>query len=134
MSRIGPKNTSPEMTVRRWLHKKGYRFRLHRKDLPGTPDIVLPRLKTAIFVHGCFWHAHECSKGRPPKSRPEYWLPKLRRNKERDAEKRDALERAGWTVHEIWQCETKEIESLTQQLEKIVTGSENPIDNGPNSR
>jgi DNA mismatch endonuclease, patch repair protein len=116
MSRIGPKNTSPELIVRRWLHKAGYRFRLHRRDLPGTPDIVLPRLRIAIFVHGCFWHAHGCAKGRPPKSRPEYWLPKLARNRERDAEKRAALEAAGWHVVEIWQCETGNGEMLAERL------------------
>lgn len=77
MARIGGKNTTPELVVRRLLHGMGYRFRLHRKELPGTPDIVFPGRRKAIFVHGCFWHAHGCSIGRPPKSRLDYWLPKL---------------------------------------------------------
>lgn len=134
MSKIGPKNTSPELIVRRWLHKAGYRFRLHRRDLPGTPDIVLPRLRIAIFVHGCFWHAHGCTKGRPPKSRPEFWLPKLARNRARDAEKRTALEAAGWQVIEVWQCEAQSNEALAARLEpELQQAEKNSIDNGPSS-
>ena len=79
MSRIGGKDTAPELTVRKLLHGMGYRFRLHRKDLPGTPDIVLPGRKKAIFVHGCFWHAHGCKIGKLPNSKQDYWLPKLRK-------------------------------------------------------
>ena len=116
MARIGPRNTAPEMIVRRMLHAMGYRFRLHRRDLPGTPDIVLPSRRVAIFVHGCFWHAHGCKIGQPPKTRPEYWLPKLNRNRARDAEKRAALETAGWRVIEVWQCETRDCEALAGRL------------------
>ena len=103
MSRIGPKNTAPEMIVRRMLHALGFRFRLHRKDLPGTPDIVFPGRRKAIMVHGCFWHAHGCKIGRPPKSRPEFWQPKLERNRQRDAENVADLRESGWDVETIWQ-------------------------------
>ena len=87
------KDTEPEWAVRRLLHGLGYRYRLHRKDLPGKPDLVFPSRRKAIFVHGCFWHSHGCRYGRPPKSRLEYWLPKLKRNMKRDANKRAELER-----------------------------------------
>lgn len=121
MSRIGSINTAPELVVRRLLHFLGYRFRLHRKDLPGTPDIVLPRLRKAIFVHGCFWHAHGCRIGQTPKSRPEFWEPKLARNKTRDQEKSEALRGAGWDVLTLWQCEIKERTLLEEQLRAFLT-------------
>lgn len=116
MSRIGSKNTAPEVAVRRLLHRLGYRFRLHRRDLPGTPDIVLPKHRTAILVHGCFWHGHGCKIGRPPKTRPEFWMPKLERNRERDASQQRALEALGWRPIVIWQCETRDLETLAQRL------------------
>lgn len=125
MSRIGGKNTAPELIVRRLMHGLGLRFRLHRRDLPGTPDIVLPRLKTAVFVHGCFWHGHGCKIGRPPKSRPEYWLPKIERNVARDAEKKAALEALGWRTMEVWQCETRDRQSLTDRLKRELLPSVN---------
>jgi DNA mismatch endonuclease (patch repair protein) len=120
MGRIGSKNTAPELIVRRLLHSLGYRFRLHRKDLPGTPDIVLPGRRKAIFVHGCFWHAHGCRIGRPPKSRPEFWEPKLARNRARDEENSRDLEEAGWEVLTVWQCETKDKVALSELLEKFL--------------
>jgi DNA mismatch endonuclease (patch repair protein) len=120
MGRIGSKNTAPELIVRRLLHSLGYRFRLHRKDLPGTPDIVLPGRRKAIFVHGCFWHAHSCRIGRPPKSRPEFWEPKLARNRARDEENSRNLEEAGWDVLTVWQCETKDKVALSELLEKFL--------------
>lgn len=120
MSRIGSKNTAPEVIVRRLLHALGYRFRLHRKDLPGTPDIVLPARQTAVFVHGCFWHAHGCKIGRPPKTRPEFWGPKLERNRERDRENEAALRAAGWTVETVWQCETRDPETLKERLTRTL--------------
>ncbi|SPJ33450.1 Very short patch repair protein [Kushneria phyllosphaerae] len=110
MRAIRSKNTSPEMVVRRLLHQMGYRFRLHRKDLPGKPDIVLPKYRTVIFVHGCFWHQHpdpDCKDARLPKSNPDYWLPKLERNRVRDLEHQIKLENEGWNVVVIWACETK---------------------------
>lgn len=120
MQAVKSKDTSPEMIVRRLLHRLGYRFRLHRKDLPGRPDIVLPRYRKAIFVHGCFWHAHGCPKGQPPKSRREYWLPKLEANVNRDRTKIAELQRLGWDVLVIWQCETRDTDSLTSSLQRLV--------------
>jgi len=105
MSRITSKNTLPEMRVRQALHSLGYRFRLHRKDLPGKPDIVLPRYKIVIFVHGCFWHGHTCCDGRRPKSNTGYWIPKLDRNIERDREHSRLLRLLGWRRIVIWECE-----------------------------
>jgi DNA mismatch endonuclease (patch repair protein) len=102
-------NTQPEITVRRYLHKLGYRFRLHRRDLPGVPDIVLPRLKKVIFVHGCFWHGHSCKRGsRVPKTRREYWQEKIERNRVRDAEHLRKLQGLGWEAIEVWECELRE--------------------------
>lgn len=117
MRSITKKNTRPEITVRQMLHAMGLRFRLHRHDLPGTPDIVLPRHRTAIQVHGCFWHQHrDCRYARLPRARPEYWLPKLARNVERDAQTKAALRAAGWRVLAIWECETKKLEKLQRRL------------------
>lgn len=127
MSRIASKDTAPELKVRRLLHALGYRFRLHVKKLPGTPDIVLTPRRTAIFVHGCFWHWHGCRSGQLPKSRTEFWRAKLERNKARDAEKRAALESSGWRVLEVWQCQTKDTSGLTQRL----TTALGPAGNGP---
>ncbi|MCH9012468.1 MAG: DNA mismatch endonuclease Vsr [Proteobacteria bacterium] len=116
MQAVRGKDTGPEWTVRRLLHGLGYRYRLHRKDLPGKPDLVFPARKKAIFVHGCFWHAHGCRYGRLPKSRLDYWLPKLERNKERDADRTDRLEALGWHVLTVWQCETKDTDALAARL------------------
>lgn len=108
MSRIRGKNTSAELIVRKLVHRMGFRFRLHRKDLPGTPDLVFSRQKKVIFVHGCFWHRHpnpECALSRLPKSRLEFWLPKLEGNRARDERNRLSLEAAGWQVLIVWECE-----------------------------
>lgn len=108
MSRIRSKNTKPEVIVRSLLHKMGYRFRLHRKDLPGTPDIVLPKYKTAILVHGCFWHRHQgCKNCYSPKSRTSFWEKKFNDNTVRDKKNIDALKLLGWRVLLIWECEVK---------------------------
>lgn len=123
MQAVKSKDTTPEIIVRRLLHRLGYRFRLHRKDLPGRPDIVLPKFRKAIFVHGCFWHAHGCAKGQPPKSRQEYWLPKLEANVNRDRAKIDELERLGWGVLVVWQCETKDADGLGRRLQAFVDES-----------
>lgn len=120
MQAVRGKDTAPEWTVRRLLHRLGYRYRLHRKNLPGKPDLVFPARKNAIFVHGCFWHAHGCRYGRAPKSRLDYWLPKLDENKRRDAENVRQLEALGWKVLTVWQCETREIESLTARLKSFL--------------
>jgi DNA mismatch endonuclease, patch repair protein len=109
MSRIKGKNTKPEMLVRSSLHAKGFRFRLHKKDLPGKPDIVLPKYKTAIFVHGCFWHHHDtgCRDGHLPKSNVAFWEQKIRRNVERDKRNLQSLQTLGWHSIVIWECELK---------------------------
>ena len=107
MSGIKGKDTQPEIAVRKFLHANGFRFRLHRKDLPGKPDIVLPKMNTCIFVHGCFWHRHNCKKGRHlPKSNIEFWEEKLGKNKIRDRKNAKALRDLGWQVLTIWECQT----------------------------
>lgn len=117
MAAIHGKNTKPEIRVRSALHALGYRFRLHRKDLPGRPDIVLPRLRTVIFVHGCFWHSHTCRWGQVlPKTRAEFWMKKRRDTVERDARSRAALEAAGWRVIVMWECEIQPDEALCSFL------------------
>ena len=114
MSSVGSKNTKPEMYVRSTLHNNGLRFRLYRKDLPGSPDIVLPRFKTVIFVNGCFWHGHDCPKGRRPASNLDFWNEKLDRNLRRDKENHRALRDKGWRVIIIWECE------VVDATEKVV--------------
>ena len=117
MSRVGQKDTRPEMVVRRLLHGAGYRYRLHAKDLPGKPDIVFRKRHKAIFVHGCFWHRHEgCKLARLPKSRQDFWVPKLERNKERDEENLASLTERGWKVLIVWECQTRDREKLLRQL------------------
>lgn len=109
MSRVRSKDTTPEMVVRRLAHSLGYRFRLHRKDLAGTPDLVFPSRGKVVFVHGCFWHGHDdpnCKRARTPKSRVEFWENKVKRNRARDASSIAALEDAGWQVLVVWECET----------------------------
>jgi DNA mismatch endonuclease (patch repair protein) len=120
MSRVHGANTTPEIRVRKLLHSMGYRFRLHRRDLPGNPDIVLPKYKTVIFVHGCFWHG--CPTCRRAKIRPvanaEYWEKKLDRTLGRDKNNQAVLEQMGWRVMVIWECETK-IKNLIELAQKI---------------
>jgi len=111
MSRIRSKNTKPEILVRKWLHKQGFRFRLHQKDLPGKPDIVLPKYRTVIFVHGCFWHRHPgCKKTTTPSTNTEFWEEKFRKNVDRDVRNRETLEALGWKVIVVWECEVKDSE------------------------
>lgn len=114
MARVRSKDTKPEKLVRSLLHALGYRFRLHRRDLPGSPDIVLPARKVAIFVHGCFWHGHSCKRaGRLPKTNADFWAKKLADNLARDARNRSALENLGWKVLVVWECELKDEAALT---------------------
>lgn len=121
MSKIRSKNTSPEIKVRKYLHKRGFRFRLHVKSLPGTPDIVLPKFKTVIFVQGCFWHGHEgCRYFVIPKSRTEWWLNKITKNQLNDRRKIDALIKMGWSVVEIWECALKS-KQLISTLDDTIT-------------
>lgn len=125
MAAVRGKNTRPEMIVRSLLHHLGLRFRLHDKKLPGTPDIVLAKHKTVVFVHGCFWHCHSCSRGAVPKSRTEIWLPKLAANKVRDRLHRRALVSLGWRVVTVWECETKQPHKLTKRLAKLFAAPDN---------
>ena len=123
MARIHGRDTKPEMVVRRLLHRIGYRYRLHRGDLPGKPDIVFGKRKKAIFIHGCFWHRHDdptCRLARLPKSRLDFWEPKLSANAERDALKQEALKRLGWNVLVVWECELRQSEQLENKLRQFV--------------
>jgi DNA mismatch endonuclease (patch repair protein) len=117
MSKIRSKDTKPELLVRKLLHRLGYRYRLHQKDLPGRPDIAFRRRKKAILVHGCFWHNHVgCSIAHIPKSRSDYWQAKLDKNVARDARNLIELESAGWSALVIWECEVRDPQALTRQL------------------
>lgn len=121
MSKIKGGNTAPEMIVRRLVFSMGYRYRLHRKDLPGRPDLVFRSRKSVVFVHGCFWHQHKgCKKATIPKTRTEFWSKKLNRNAERDVEVRKALTKLGWRVLTIWECETKEPNNLTVKIREFL--------------
>ena len=121
MRRVKGRDTSPEMKVRKLLTRLGARYRLHRKDLPGKPDIVLPGRRLAIFVHGCFWHGHDCARGaRVPKQNRDYWLGKVARNVARDAASREALAAAGWRVETIWECHMKDEAALTDRLAGLL--------------
>nr|WP_246860773.1 very short patch repair endonuclease [Noviherbaspirillum sp. UKPF54] len=122
MARVRAKDTTPEWLVRRAVHKMGFRYRLHRADLPGKPDMVFPRLKKIIFVHGCFWHLHAgCPKSRLPASNTSFWRQKLERNRERDEQHRIALEAAGWSVLVLWECELRDPQRLDECLIKFLT-------------
>ncbi|WP_417319569.1 very short patch repair endonuclease [Emcibacter sp.] len=123
MSRIRAKDMKPEMLVRRLVHSMGYRYRLHRKDLPGKPDLVFPGRRKVIFVHGCFWHQHNdpaCKISRKPKSNQEYWLNKLERNIIRDAEHQTRLQELGWDILVIWECEVKARHGLEERLRNFL--------------
>ncbi|GAB4227728.1 MAG: very short patch repair endonuclease [Methyloligellaceae bacterium] len=123
MARIRSKDMKPEMAVRRMVHAMGFRYRLHRRDLPGKPDLVFPARRKIIFVHGCFWHQHPdpaCRDARPPRSNTAYWGPKLARNVERDAEHQRALEAAGWQVLVVWECELKQSAELAERLRAFL--------------
>jgi len=121
MSRIRSRDTKPEKKVRSLLHSMGYRFRLHDRSLPGKPDIVLPRFKTVIFVHGCFWHRHaRCQYAYTPMSRVEFWKHKFQKNIERDRNKELALHGLGWHVLVIWECELREAADLAERLDTVL--------------
>lgn len=116
MASIRSKDTAPEMIVRRNAHGLGYRFRLHRKDLPGTPDLVFPRLRKVILVHGCYWHGHGCKLGRLPKSNVAFWKEKIDRNRARDARNLADLKALGWKTLVVWQCATRDEKTLQRGL------------------
>jgi DNA mismatch endonuclease (patch repair protein) len=121
MRAVKSKDTTPEITVRKIIHGMGARFRLHRKDLPGSPDLVFPSRRLALFVHGCFWHGHNCPRGaRSPKTNSEYWATKIDRNRKRDAKAIQALSELGWRSHVIWECELRDQERLKLSLAKLL--------------
>lgn len=120
MRAIRRSDTKPELLVRCLIHRCGYRFRLHRKDLPGKPDLVFSGRKAVIFVHGCFWHMHGCKSVRVPKSNVDYWGQKLGRNRERDAQNVDALMQMGWRVLTIWDCEMVNLAELEQRIRQFL--------------
>lgn len=124
MSRIRSKDTKPELFVRKLIHSLGYRYRLHGKNLPGSPDIVFPSKKKVIFVHGCFWHQHSnCKLSKLPKTRREYWHPKLKRNKMRDYEVQASLVEIGWEYLVVWECQIDDIQNLTEKIIKFLSAS-----------
>jgi DNA mismatch endonuclease, patch repair protein len=121
MRRVKGRDTGPELTVRKLLTSLGARYRLHRQDLPGNPDIVLPGRRLVIFVHGCFWHGHDCARGaRTPKANRDYWLAKVGRNRARDTMSHAALLAAGWRVETIWECEMKDAPALQARLATLL--------------
>jgi DNA mismatch endonuclease (patch repair protein) len=122
MRRIRSNDTSPEVVVRKLVHKMGFRYRLHAANLPGKPDLVFPRLRRIIEVRGCFWHQHRgCIDSHVPKSRVEYWRPKLKRNQRRDRDNEKALRKLGWNVLTIWECETAEFHALAERITAFLT-------------
>ena len=121
MARVKGRDTKPELLLRRLLTGLGARYRLHRKDLPGSPDVAMPGRRLAIFVHGCFWHGHDCARGaRVPKANREYWLAKVARNQARDARNVADLTAAGWRVETVWECEMKDQGALRERLSKLL--------------
>ena len=121
MARVKSQDTKPELLLRKTLTALGARYRLQRKDLPGKPDLVMPGRKLAFFVHGCFWHGHDCSRGsRVPKANRDYWLAKVARNKARDEKAVEALTADGWTVETVWECDMKDAEALKTRLAAIL--------------
>lgn len=120
MRRIRGKGMLPELAVRSLVHRMGFRFRLHRKDLPGKPDLVFVSRRKVIFVHGCFWHAHGCRVSHKPKTNANYWGPKLKRNQTRDATNMKALRAAGWKPLVIWECEMKEASAVVARIRRFL--------------
>lgn len=128
MARVRNRNTNPEIIVRKLLHRKGYRFRIHRKDLPGKPDIVLSKHRTVVFVHGCFWHGHPgCPRAARPKSNVDFWNRKLDKNMERDLEVYKELQSLGWRILVIWQCETRNLVALESLIDSFFNSTGEPF-------
>ena len=124
MRRVKGRDTTPELAVRRALTRLGARYRMHRRDLPGAPDIVMPGRRLALFVHGCFWHGHDCARGaRVPKQNRDYWLAKVARNRVRDTATREALEVMGWRAETLWECELKDAEALEGRLRTLLNST-----------
>lgn len=125
MAKVRGRDTKPELAVRRRLHALGYRYRLHDKKLPGSPDLVFPSRRKAVFVHGCFWHMHECcALARMPKSRLEFWRPKLEGNRARDAAKVGRLRDLGWDVMTVWECELRDMDTLVARVVAFLNDNE----------
>lgn len=124
MRRVRGENTSPELKVRSLIYHLGYRYRLHRKDLPGKPDLVFSSRKKIIFVHGCFWHGHSCVRGhRIPKTNSEYWINKIQRNTDRDLKHQSDLKAMGWDVLVIWECEINDPETVTEKIDEFLSSN-----------
>lgn len=135
MSRIRGKDTSPEKTVRSFIHRLGYRFRLHRRDLPGQPDIVLPRLRAVIFVHGCYWHRHKgCKYAYTPKTRIEFWQRKFDDNVERDKQVLKSLRKRGWRILLAWECQISNKKTLAGRVTRFLAESERQADSALRNR
>lgn len=128
MSKVRHKNTKPELVLRRLLHANGFRFRLHKRDLPGTPDLFLRKYNAAIFVHGCFWHGHSCSRGKLPNTRREFWAQKIEGNKKRDEESIMTLQKMGIRTFVVWECELKKKSNI---LDKVIKFLRQGNENGP---
>ena len=128
MAAIRSKDTEPELVVRKIVYGLGYRYRLHWKKLPGKPDLVFPGKRKAIFVHGCFWHGHDCIRGRLPSTNLDFWERKIVKNKERDGRVRNQLNAQGWNVLTIWQCRLKDVSELKQTITRFLTMSHNERD------
>lgn len=120
MAKISGKETKPEILVRKFLFANGLRYRKNVKSLPGSPDIVLPKYKTVVFVHGCFWHGHDCKAAKLPETRKEFWMDKIGKNKLRDQNNYDFLTESGWKVITVWQCELKNKTQQAERLERLI--------------
>ncbi|WP_426991856.1 very short patch repair endonuclease [Methylomonas sp. CM2] len=129
MSRVRNKDSIPEMKLRRMIHKMGYRYRLHVSGLPGTPDLVFPRRRAVIFMHGCFWHRHlDCRLARLPKSKLDFWIGKLEANRQRDQSNQQRLLQLGWRVMVVWECEMADIETVSSRVKEFLeTGIGQPL-------
>jgi DNA mismatch endonuclease, patch repair protein len=127
MAAVRGKDTAPELLVRSTLHRLGYRFRLHGADLPGRPDLVLARHKKVVFVHGCFWHRHSCSRATTPKTRRGFWLDKFLANQRRDARNYHTLKKSGWTVVVIWECEAYDASKLLRRIRSAFARTRSPV-------
>ena len=120
MAAVKSKNTGPEMAIRRALHRRGFRYALHAADLPGKPDLVFRSRRKIVFVHGCFWHGHSCSKGRPPKTRIGFWSAKIDANRARDRKAARLLRQDSWSVMTVWQCQTKDLDKLADRIARFL--------------
>jgi len=129
MARVKTKNTAPEVKLRSILHRQGFRFRLNRKDLPGKPDIVLPKYKVVIFVHGCFWHGHDCKRGKRPQTNKEFWNNKINGNIKRDELNVNTLKELGWRVLVVWECEIKKQDNIALYLKEFLLEGNAVINN-----